>query len=194
MAVRETVQVGDLKLKAKNAPVTDFDSRKVKKVIADLIETMRSEQLIGMAAPQIGENFQIFATEPRKTIFRSGVFDPLRIFINPKIVDSSKELVVAYEGCGSVVRAQLFGPVRRSRVITVKALDEKGQGFKLTGDGILARVIQHEYDHLQGIEFTEKIDDYRKLVSTEIYREKIRNSPKQLKAAEITVCKVERLS
>ena len=96
-------------LKAKNALVKKFGDPKVKQVIADLTVTMRENQLIGMAAPQIGENYQMFVTEPRKTAFRSGATDMLRVYINPKIIHFSSETTVIYEGCGSVLNGQLFG-------------------------------------------------------------------------------------
>lgn len=65
--------------------------------------------------------------------------------------------------------------------------DEKNHKFQLRCDGILARVIQHEYDHLQGVEFTEKVADYSKLMNVQHYREQIRNSPSNLTASTITI-------
>jgi len=73
-----------------------------------------------------------------------------------------------YEGCGSVAHGELFAPVKRPKTITVEAYDKKGQKFRLVCDGLLGRVIQHEYDHLSGIEFTEKILDYRKIMSRDL--------------------------
>lgn len=191
MAVRETVQLRDPRLKVRNVKVLDVNSKKVKQVIQDLIDTMRENQLIGVAAPQIGENYQIFVTEPRKTPDRAEICDQLRVYVNPNITKFSQETVVIYEGCGSVVHGQLFGPVRRPKEITIEALNDKGERFHLRCDGILARVVHHEYDHLRGIEFMEKIEDYRKLMYVDYYRENVRNSPEQLKAAVITVCEVE---
>jgi len=174
--------------------VKDFTSPKIKQVIKDLMDTMRENQLIGMAAPQIGENFQIFLTEPRKTPNRTLVQDELRVYINPTITAFSTDEVIIYEGCGSVVHGQLFGPVRRPKEITIEAFDEAGKQFRLRCDGILARVIQHESDHLRGIEFTEKIADYRLLMDADFYRERIKNSQEQIKAAGITVCEVKAIT
>ena len=78
-----------------------------------------------------------------------------------------------YEGCGSVAYAKLFAPVRRPEKIIIEATDENGNKFRLKADGMLARVIQHEYDHLNGIEFTEKITDMRKIMSSEEYRKRM---------------------
>lgn len=187
MAVKTTIQLGDPRLKAKNASVTRKNHSEVNKVIKDLIHTMRENQLIGMAAPQIGKNYCVFVTEPRETKTRSAdQADKLRIYINPKIVWHSEKISTIYEGCGSVARAQLFGPVERPQSIKIEYEDEQGEHHWLKCDGILARVIQHEYDHLSGIEFTEKISDYRQLLSLEAYIENIKDSLNQIRASYIT--------
>ena len=127
---------------------------------------MAKVDLIGIAAPQIGENYQVFLTHPRKTNARKlEKDDVLRVYINPKITFKSKETNLIYEGCGCVPHSSIFGPVIRPREIEVEAYDANGQKFRLRCDGILARVIQHEYDHLQGIEFLEKISENRKIIS-----------------------------
>lgn len=185
--IQPTLQIGDPRLKAKNLAVKNFYSPKLKQIIKDLKDTMRKNQLIGIAAPQIGYNFKLFVTEPRKTKSRTDNSDQFRVYINPKIVFYSNEQSIIYEGCGSVLNGQLFGPVERPVLITIQAFDEKGQKFQLKCDGILARVIQHEYDHLSGIEFTEKISDYKKLMHVDFYREFIKNSPDQISASQITV-------
>jgi peptide deformylase len=190
MAVRETTQIGDKRLRAKNARVKDVNDSKVKQVIIDLIDSMHAAELIGMAAPQIGENWRIFVTEPRKTVFRSGVGDRLRVYINPRIIKVSRETAVMYEGCGSVEAAGVFGPVERPKVVIVEALDEGGRTFRLKADGVLGRVIQHEMDHLEGIEFIDTMGK-EVLVDRETYVTTIRNSPAQLAGAEISVCEVE---
>ena len=190
MAVRDVLQIGNPRLKSKNKPVKNFNSSHVKKITQDLIETMHKNDLIGITGPQIGENVRIFITEPRKTKTRTAdQSDELRIYINPKIVYFSKEKNIIYEGCGSVAEGNLFGPVKRSKEIKIEAFNEKSQKFSLLCDGLLARVIQHEYDHLSGIEFTEKIIDYRRLMSREFYIKKIKDSPPQIKASLITVKK-----
>ena len=186
MAYRETLQIGDPLLKASNTKVINFDDSKIKRVIQDLIDTMRKNDLAGLAAPQIGENYKIFVTEPRVTQFRTiDQADKLRFYINPTITNYSTEKCVTYEGCGSVLNAMLFGPVKRPKQITIEAYNETGKKFQLRCDGLLSRVIQHEYDHLYGIEFTEKIFDYGKLLAREFYIQNIKNSPAQLTNTKI---------
>lgn len=187
MAVKSTLQIGDLRLKAENKVVVDFSDPIVLQVIEDLVDTMHQNGLIGMAAQQIGENWKIFVTEPRETENRpADQADELRVYINPSIVDFSKEECEIYEGCDSVINGTLFGPVKRPKEITIEAFDQVGNKFKLNCDGILARVIQHEYDHLSGIEFTEKISDYKKLMNVDFYRELIKMSQGQVEASKIT--------
>ena len=87
----------------------------------------------------------------------------------------------------------MFGPVKRPKEVTIVATNEKGKNFQLRCDGILARVIQHEYDHMFGIEFTEKIDDYKKLIAREFYLKNIRNSKEQLDASKVNILEAKDL-
>ena len=195
MAVRNIIEIGHRVLKLKNKPIIDFHSPLLKKLIKDLKDTMAKVALIGIAAPQIAENFQVFLTQPRKTNARRlEKGDVLRVYINPKITFHSKEKNLIYEGCGCVPHSSIFGPVIRPREIEVEAYDAKGRKFRLRCDGILARVIQHEYDHLQGIEFLEKISENKKIISWDFYRRDIRNSKEQKTASKITKIEYEKLS
>lgn len=192
--IRKVIEAGNPKLKAKNKLVKDFKSPKVKKLIKDLSDTMYKTDLIGIAAPQIGENRMIFVTHPRTTGSRKLVrVDKLRVFINPKIVQKSKQKSVIYEGCGSLGNGSIFGPVLRSKEITVEAFDENGKKFRLTCDGILSRVIQHEYDHLQQTEFIQKVSDYNKVVVQKYYRKYIRLSKLQIANSQTTKIELQPL-
>ena len=91
-----------------------------------------------------------------------------------------------YEGSGSVVHGKLFGLVKRLKEVIIEAYDEKGSRFEIKTDGLLARVIQREYDHMFGIEFTEKISDYKKLTSNTFYRKNIRDTKETKKLLEIS--------
>lgn len=192
MAIKPVLQIGDTRLKTKNKKIVD--SKIVKQIIQDLKDTMQTEELIGMAAPQVGYNWQIFITQLRKTKSRNlEKGDELRVYINPRIVLLSKKLTVIYEGCGSVLHGSLFGPVRRPALVTIEAFDENGKKFQLRCNGILARVIQHELDHLFGIEFTENVSDYRQLMTADFYRERIKDSQEQLATSKISVLNYSQL-
>lgn len=187
MAVKPIIEIGHKVLKLKNKPINDFKSVLLTNLIVDLIDTMKDVDLIGIAAPQIGQNYQVFLTQPRKTHARKErVNDKLRVYINPKITFFSKETSLIYEGCGCIPQSSIFGPVVRPKEIMVEAYDEKGRKFVLRCDGLLARVIQHEYDHLQGIEFLEKVTENRKILSWDHYCKRIRNSKEQKAASKIT--------
>lgn len=192
MSVRKTIQIGHPALKGKNKKITDFSDPMLKTLVDDLVDTMRDAGLIGIAAPQIAENYKVFVTEPRETKTRSkDQSDELRVYINPIMVKKSDEEIEIYEGCGSVLNGQLFGPVQRPKTISIEAYNLRGEKFRFTADGILGRVIQHEYDHLQGVEFLEKISDYKKMMTVEYYLEQVKPDPKHTKASMITVKKHE---
>jgi peptide deformylase len=170
MVVENVIQIGNPILREKSKKVIDVNLEETKRVIINLTDSMRHHDLVGMAAGQIGEKIRIFVTEIRKTPTRDEkTVDKLRIFINPKIIWFSKKKTIIYEGCGSVANGNLFGPVRRSEKIKIRALGKDGKKFELKADGLLARVIQHEYDHLSGIEFIEKITDMKKVMSRSEY-------------------------
>ncbi len=191
MPSKKIVFIGDPALKAKNSAVKNFGSKKLKNLIRDLKDTMKKEGLVGLAAPQIAENYKVFVTQPRKTKARDfGRADRCRVYINPNIVSYSKTVSLIYEGCGCV--PDLFGPVIRPREIKIDAFDENGNRFSLFCDGLLARVIQHEYDHLYGIEFVEKISNYKKIVHRDYYIKNIRNSKAQNEASLITKIKTSK--
>ena len=176
MTKRQVVQIGNPIIRRKSKTVKNVSSQKVKRVLRDLTNSMRFHGLVGMAAPQIGLNLRIFVTEIRKTKTRrkQKKADPLRIYINPSIVVYSKKHVLGYEGCGSVASGQLFGSVRRPGEVTIKAQNERGEIFTLQAKGLLARVIQHELDHLEGIVFIDRVSDTKKLIGRDEYIQRFR--------------------
>lgn len=159
MSVVKTIQAGNSIIHTKSSEVKDILSEETREVIQNLVDTMRAEDLVGMAAPQIEKSLRIFVTEVRKTRYRSGEeLDTLRVFINPEIVEVSEELSVGWEGCGSVADSGLFAKVERPASVKVKAINEKGEEFIFEAEGLLSAVVQHEIDHLNGVLFVEKMD------------------------------------
>ena len=135
-------------------PVLRKISKEVKEItprteilIKDMIETMYEAKGVGLAAPQVGILKRIIIVDAQDDFGH-------RVFINPEIYDN-KGAQVGPEGCLSVPGEQ--GEVERSQDIIVKALNEKGEEFVLEASGFLARVIQHENDHLNGILFTDHL-------------------------------------
>ncbi len=173
MIIKEITQIGNSLLHQKSKFVININNKDTHRVIKNLVDSMRYHNLIGMAASQIGEKFSIFVTEVRKTKYRNLKKDKLRIYINPKIIWLSKKKVVFNEGCGSVAYAQLFAPVKRPEKVEVEAFDENGNKFRFKSEGMLSRVIQHEIDHLNGIEFIEKVKDPKLYMSSGEYKKKM---------------------
>ncbi len=167
------IQIGNPVLRKISKKVVDVGSEKTKKIVKDLIKVMRDNNLIGVAAPQIGVSERIFLTELRTTKARkSAIGDEekgLKIFINPKILGYSEEMVEMWEGCGSVAESNFFVPVIRPMAVVIEALDIEGKKFKLITKDLLARVIQHEYDHLDGVVFLDRNCDVSRAMSGEEY-------------------------
>lgn len=162
MVIRKATQIGNKVIRAKAVPVLNVRSKATAKIIQDLTDSMRHHGLVGMAGPQIGKGVRIFVTEIRYNKSRKdrklSDLDPLRIFINPRLISASRRQVKDWEGCGSVAYAGLFGSVKRPASVGVEAYDENGIKFALKASNLLARVIQHEMDHLNGIVFVDKAD------------------------------------
>lgn len=174
MVIKEPTQIGNPIITAISSPVEDINDQKVKQVIQDLKDSLEYNELIGIAAPQVGHNLRIFVTEIRATPARPNQEpDDLRVYINPIITYRSEETVEIWEGCGSVAEGQLFAPIIRPKEIEIEALDENGQKFTLKTDGLLARCIQHEYDHIEGKVFAFLIGDLTKIMSKREYKERI---------------------
>lgn len=138
-------------LRTKSAPVKKID-RAVKKLIADMIETMQAAEGLGIAAPQVGVNLRIY-------IARLNFNTPHEVIVpmmNAEFLAKSAETEAEEEGCLSIPGK--FGAVRRSVSVTVKYLDERGKPHTLALSGLNAKVMQHETDHLNGILIADKME------------------------------------
>ena len=149
MAIRKIVTYGTPCLREKSKEVHKV-SKKIKELVKDLLDTLYSQNGVGLAAPQIGENYRVFVID-----ISSGD-EPLNpmVFINPKIVKKSGAFV-SNEGCLSF--PEVYTDVRRSANVMIKAMDSHGRAFVIeANDGcLLAKAIQHEFDHLEGILFID---------------------------------------
>lgn len=133
----------------------DFDSGMVKKLLKDMRKALLSYNVDGfvavaIAAPQIGVDKRVFLVEDQSTD-RDSV--PTLVAINPKIIKTSKKSHIVGEGCLSV--PEQYGEVKRSTNVTFRALDENGQPYERGAGGLLAQIIQHECNHLDGILFVD---------------------------------------
>lgn len=148
---------------AKEIPLKEIGSVKIKNIIKNMRETLfASENGVALAAPQIGELIRLFIVsipeidkEEKKT--RQ---DPPLVFINPKIKKVSRKKNILEEGCLSIEGT--FGKTKRAEKLTIEALDENGKKFTHGASGLLAQIIQHEIDHLNGILFIDYAVEYGK--------------------------------
>ncbi|MDP3963520.1 MAG: peptide deformylase [bacterium] len=129
----------------------DIASPAIQTLIEDMRVTMVAAQGIGLAGNQVGKDLQIFTID-RQLAREAKISD---VFINPVIEDLSQKLAVMEEGCLSVPGK--FADVRRPAQITVSALDGQGEPFRIEAKGLLARVLQHEIDHLNGKLFIDRL-------------------------------------
>jgi peptide deformylase len=134
-------------------PVTVFDER-LKKLVADMAETMYEAPGVGLAATQVDQHIQLIVIDVSDT------HDALRVLINPKLIWSSPECEVYDEGCLSV--PGIYDGVERAARVRVKAQDEHGKFFELEADGLLAVCVQHEMDHLIGKVFVEYLSPLKR--------------------------------
>jgi peptide deformylase len=143
MAIRTILHYPDKRLRIKAEPVHEITDE-VRALVEDMAETMYAAPGVGLAAPQIGVSKRIFVID----VAPQDAPSDLRVFINPEIV--AHEGVTSWEeGCLSF--PSLHADIERASTVTVRALGVDGKPFELTGEGLLAIAIQHEYDHLDGV-------------------------------------------
>jgi len=155
MTLRTIVTLPDPVLKRKAHGVTKFD-KDLKTLLDDMVETMREAPGVGLAAPQIGLSDRIIVVEYYEREEDEEIEDaPKKVWamINPEIIKASEEKLMGVEGCLSI--PGLLGEVERHAEIEVKGLNKHGKIMKVKAKGWLARIFQHEIDHLNGVLFTE---------------------------------------
>jgi len=145
----------------KVAAEIDRDFPDLDQLISDLFETMYHADGLGLAAPQIGKSIRIFVIDGKPAAEdEPALADFKKAFINPHIIEKSGDLVLMTEGCLSI--PALREEVNRESHIRLTYYDEQWNYHDEVYEGYIARVIQHEYDHLDGIMFTDKVSPLRK--------------------------------
>ncbi|MCR4743019.1 MAG: peptide deformylase [Treponema sp.] len=145
--ILDVVKLGQDILREKAEPIPEVTDE-IRNLAEDMFDTMIATDGVGLAGPQIGKKLRIFVAIADD--------DVRRVFINPQIIKTSEELSDYDEGCLSI--PQVYETIRRPAKVTVQAINEKGKPFTLDAEGLLARIIQHEYDHLEGILFIDRGD------------------------------------
>ncbi len=138
-------------LHQKLSPVNNIDLD-IKNLIIEMKRLMKEANGIGLAANQAGHNLRIFVIE--ENLAKEN--NVPNVYINPEITEYSKDLTQAEEGCLSI--PEFWPQIKRSKKIKIKALDENGNKIKIKARGFLARVLQHETDHLNGLLIKDRTD------------------------------------
>lgn len=186
MQETKILQIGETSLRRPSLNVLDILSDSSQRNIQILVEAHKERKGVGIAAPQIGIQQRIFLTElplgPTRPLNQT---DEMRIYINPIITKYSEHLSELYESCLSVGDGNFCLPIVRPQIITLEAFNEHGKKFEITTDGFLDRVIQHEYDHLEGLLFIDKEVDIKRAISIGHYRKLSSENPEYVQARTI---------
>ncbi|HTH58973.1 MAG TPA: peptide deformylase [Paraburkholderia sp.] len=152
MALLNILHYPDKRLHKVAKPVEVVNDR-IRKLVADMAETMYAAPGVGLAATQVDVHERVIVIDVSET------HDELRVFINPEIVWSSDERKINEEGCLSV--PGIYDNVERAEKVRVRALNEKGESYEVDCEGLLAVCIQHEMDHLMGRVFVEYLSSLK---------------------------------
>jgi peptide deformylase len=154
MAIREIVSLPRPILRRKARKVTDFGPE-LQTLIDDMVETMRQAPGVGLAAPQVDVSLRLIVVEYGDDEDEEAP-SKLYVMANPEVTRASKDTVIGTEGCLSVPGIQ--GDVERPEAVTVKGFNRRGQAMTIKAKGWLARIFQHEIDHVDGILFVDRAE------------------------------------
>ena len=154
MAIREIITVPDKILRGKARKVTSFGAE-LQTLIDDMVDTMREALGVGLAAPQVNAPLRVIVVEFNESEDEETP-PKLYMVVNPKITRISSDQDFGTEGCLSLPR--IVGDVERPISVTVKGFNRRGQPLKIKAGGWLARIFQHEVDHLDGVLFVDRAD------------------------------------
>lgn len=166
MAIRRIVTIDDgnpvLRRKARRVRAV---TPAIRQLMDDMVETMRAAPGIGLAGPQVDVLLRVIVAEVPKDFEDPEAGTWLYALANPEIARMSDEIEEGEEGCLSI--PNVYGYVERPAAVTVKGLDRNGKRVRIKAEGVLARVLQHEIDHLEGILFIDHISDPDKVWKVE---------------------------
>ena len=170
--ILEIIQLGDPLLRAKAELVENIQDWRIQKLIDDLITTVKQANGVGIAAPQVAASDRLFiiASRPNPRYPNAPEMEPTPM-INPKILAKSTETIDGWEGCLSI--PGIRGLVPRSQAIEVEYTDRNGKLQKQEFTDFVARIFQHEYDHLDGIVFLDRLKSTGDIVTEHEYQKRI---------------------
>lgn len=159
----EIITLGNEVLRQKALPIADIDAETAA-LAQTMLDVMHAGNGIGLAGPQVGLLKRIFVMHIEGDI--------PRIFINPSLISTSPELSRYEEGCLSI--PSVYSDVHRPALVSIQAWNERGRPFTMDAEGLLARVIQHEYDHLEGTLFIDRLSEPKRNKILKLYEKKHR--------------------
>lgn len=170
--ILEITQLGDPVLRTKAQLVENIQDLRIQKLIDDLITTVKQANGVGIAAPQVRVSDRLFvvASRPNPRYPNAPEMEPTAI-INPKILAHSTDIIKGWEGCLSI--PGIRGLVPRYQAIEVEYTDQNGKLQKQEMTDFVARIFQHEYDHLDGIVFLDRLESTQDIVTEQEYQKRI---------------------
>jgi len=170
MSILKVARIGHPVIRTPATEVTKgaIQGADFQRLIDDMVETMYDYDGVGLAAPQVHVSLRLAVLEVPSSDDRTEEGFPLTVLVNPKVAALGEEILPGVEGCLSI--PDLRGEVPRYEQVRLEALDRRGKPYTLTASGFLARVIQHECDHLDGRVYLDRMRDMRSLAFLREFR------------------------
>lgn len=161
-------KLGEAVLRKKAKRVKDINSKKIQNLIAKMINCVKQSRGVGLAAPQIFESYQILviSSHPNERYPNAPLMEN-EVLINPKIIKKSKKKEKGYEGCLSIPNIRALVPRHKKIEVEYTTVDNKTK--RVVFEDFIARIFQHEYDHLKGKVYLDRVEDNKDIVSEEVY-------------------------
>ncbi len=174
----EIIELGHPILRQIAQPILDVGDHVLQTLIDDLLLTVKQANGVGIAAPQVARSWQlmIIASRPNPRYPTAPEMEPMAI-LNPRILSHSTETAIGWEGCLSV--PGLRGQVPRYRAVEIEYLDRQGRLQKMEMTDFVARIFQHEFDHLKGMVFLDRVETLEAIATEQDYQRQLAASAKE---------------
>ncbi|MDF0554840.1 peptide deformylase [Kamptonema sp. UHCC 0994] len=170
--ILEISQLGNPVLRRQAQTIENIEDEQLQKLIENLIHTAQSANGVGIAAPQVAQSYRLFIIASRPTLRypQAPIMEPTAM-INPQIIARSNEVIKDWEGCLSI--PGIRGLVPRSQAIEIEYTSRDGKQHRQELTDFVARIFQHEYDHLDGIVFLDRVENTQELMTEEEYQQQV---------------------
>ncbi|UBF28973.1 peptide deformylase [Kovacikia minuta CCNUW1] len=172
----KVIELGNPVLRQRSQPVLDVRNERIQTLIDDLILTVQKANGVGIAAPQVAQSDRLFivASRPNPRYPHAPEMEPTAM-INPRILSHSSETEKGWEGCLSI--PGIRGQVPRFRAIEVEYVGRDGRQYRQELTDFVARIFQHELDHLDGIVFLDRVQSTQELMTEQEYQQRVVQAP-----------------